>query len=253
MSDNIKIKHNASKEELNNRQNLLYLMKQNPLPDDEKLMNLGLFLKRQELTRFLFLNELYQKILNVHGNILEFGCRWGQNLVMFNNLRGIYEPYSSNRKIIGFDTFEGFKDIVKEDGEHNICKSGNYSVTEEYEKYLIQLLRIHELECPVSHLNKNTIIKGDVLETLPQYLKDFPETLLALVYFDMDVYKPTHKALGLIIDHLVGGAVLVFDQLNYSTFPGETQAVKDLFELHATNIIHSRFANNQGYFVWGKI
>ena len=39
---------------------------------------------------------------------MEFGVRWGQNLITLNNLRGIYEPFNHSRKIIGFDTFEGF-------------------------------------------------------------------------------------------------------------------------------------------------
>jgi len=244
----IKIKSNASDTEVNNRSNLLRFMKQSPLPDAEKLMNLGLFVKRQELTRFLFLNELYQKMLPVHGSIMEFGCRWGQNLVMLNNLRGIYEPYNVNRKIIGFDTFSGFNTITKEDGTDAICTKGNYSVTNGYEEYLIELLKIHEKECPVSHINKNTVIKGDVIDTVPHYLKEHPETLIAFAYFDMDVYEPTAKVLDAISQYLLPGAVVVFDELNYAPFPGETRAMKQYIQ--STQINHSKFANSQGYVIW---
>ena len=43
------------------------------------------------------MNELYQKTLDVTGDILEFGCRWGQNLSLFLNFRGIYEPYNMQK------------------------------------------------------------------------------------------------------------------------------------------------------------
>ena len=58
-------------------------------------------------------HELYQKILNVHGVVIEFGTRWGQNLALFESFRGMYEPYNHFRKIIGFDTFEGFLEEEK--------------------------------------------------------------------------------------------------------------------------------------------
>ena len=59
--------------ELDNRSQLLKLMQTSPIPESEVLMNLGLFLKRQDLSRILFMNELYQKQVGVHGSIFEFG------------------------------------------------------------------------------------------------------------------------------------------------------------------------------------
>ena len=88
-------------------------MLDSPIPDEEKLSQVGLFMKRQELSKILFFNELYQQILNVHGIIIEFGTRWGQNLTTLSNLSGIYEFYNYNRKIVGFDTFSGFLILIK--------------------------------------------------------------------------------------------------------------------------------------------
>jgi len=62
------------------------------------------------------MHELYQNIINVHGNIVEFGTRWGTNLALFESFRGMYEPYNYTRKIVGFDTFEGFSGIDGKDG-----------------------------------------------------------------------------------------------------------------------------------------
>src|SRR4051812_27502689 len=57
----------------------------------------------------------------------------GQNLALMETFRGIYEPFNHNRKIIGFDTFEGFPAIHEKDGKSEVAKAGAYSVTKDYE------------------------------------------------------------------------------------------------------------------------
>lgn len=80
------------------------LYKNSPLPRGEILDNLGLFCRRQSLSRIITMNKLYEMVVNTHGVIMEFGVRWGQNLALFQSFRGMYEPFNYNRKIIGFDT-----------------------------------------------------------------------------------------------------------------------------------------------------
>jgi hypothetical protein len=53
-----------------------------------------LFIKRQDLSKMLFMNDLYKKIIDVHGIIIEFRVRWGNNLALFESFRGIYEPFN---------------------------------------------------------------------------------------------------------------------------------------------------------------
>ena len=79
----------TSFKEKKNRQTLTELFNNWPSSDEFKMRNLGLFQNRINLMRILFMNELYQKTLDVTGDILEFGCRWGQNLSLFLNFRGI--------------------------------------------------------------------------------------------------------------------------------------------------------------------
>src|SRR4051812_17790685 len=95
------------------RAEFLDLFRSSPIPDDEILMNLGLFTRRQLLSRIMFMHEMYQKIIHVQGVVIELGVRWGQNLALFENFRGMYEPHNYTRKIIGFDTFEGFPSVHK--------------------------------------------------------------------------------------------------------------------------------------------
>jgi hypothetical protein len=211
-----------SDNELSAYREMVRLYKCSPIPDREVLANLGLFLNRSALSRIITFCELYQKILNVHGHIIEFGARWGQTLSLFCMLRNIYEPYNFSRKIIGFDTFEGSSEISPLDGSQ--LQAGGFSVTEGYERYLEQILTCQEALSPRGHLKRFELVKGDVRETLPQYLTDHPETILAFVYFDMVIYEPTKESLRLIRDRLTKGSVVGFDELTLSEFPGETTA-----------------------------
>ncbi len=219
----------ASIDEKDRRETLFGLYHACPIPDREVLANLGLYQNGPALARILFMNELYQKVVPLHGVIMEFGCRWGQNLALFLNLRGIHEPFNFNRKIIGFDTFEGFPSIDEKDGA--LANADGFKVTPEYQQYLEQILALHDEDNPVGHVKKFELIKGDAVVGLEQYLRDNPETIIALAYFDLDLYEPTKGCLELIQDYVTKGSIIGFDELNYHVFPGETLALKEVMRL----------------------
>lgn len=244
------IKNIASEKEKNNRLKLKNLFEKNPIFENEKINNIGVFLKRQELSKILFFNEIYSEIKNVHGVVMEFGVRWGQNLTTLNNLRGIYEPFNHSRKIIGFDTFKGFSGVGVEDGEYNYNKSGAFNVSENYEEYLTQVLKTHENECPLSHIEKNFLIKGDAIETLKKYLNHHRETIIAFAYFDFDIYKPTLECLKLIKPFLTKGSIIGFDELCDPGFPGETQALREVLGTTNFEIKRNRFSGIQSYLIF---
>jgi hypothetical protein len=210
--------------------------KNSPLPADEILPNLGLFLTSKTLSRILFFYEIYQKILHTHGIIAEFGVRWGQTLSVCAALRGIFEPFNRHRKIVGFDTFAGFKGLSGKDGRLCACKDGSFSVSENYEDYLAALLGLQEALNPIPHLKKYELVKGDAAQTVPQYLRQHPETIVSLAVFDFDIYAPTKAALEAVKPHLCKGSVLVFDELCDDYFPGETLALREVFSLDKLRI-----------------
>lgn len=232
-----------------NRDNLLTLFKESPIPDDEKLSHLGLFIKRQDLMKILFINELYQMIVPVHGCVMEFGVRWGQNMALFESFRGIYEPYNNNRRFIGFDTFEGFAQVHEKDGGSDIIHEGAFNVTEGYEKRLEQILDCHENESPISHIKKYRLVKGDAITGIDAYLKKNPETIIAFAYFDFDIYAPTKKCLEAIRPHITKGTVIGFDEINVHDYPGETLALKEVLGLDRYRIRRSKYSSVQSYLV----
>lgn len=226
--------------EVNAYKKLSQFLKKNKISDDELISNIGLFLTRQNFSRTLFFNEIYKKIINTHGVIMEFGTRWGQNLVTLNNLRGIYEPYNYNRKIIAFDTFEGFPSVHKKDGDDSSI--GDYSVTEKYKDFLLEILDAHNTLSPLNHIQKHELVVGDASKTVPAYLEKHPETIIAFAYFDFDIYKPTKQCLDSIKPFITKGSIIGFDELNYDKFPGETIALRESLGLDSYKIQRTNYA-----------
>ena len=113
-------------------------------------------LQRESISRILYYDKLYQKIVGVPGCILEFGVQWGATLSQLISLRAIHEPYNHRRHIYGFDTFKGFVNTDKiKDGKH--LNDGDYKVDKNYETKLEKLLNLHESNCPLPQI-KNFLL-----------------------------------------------------------------------------------------------
>lgn len=210
------------------REKLYNLFRQRPLPDDQLLISLGLFMRSSSLAKILFCNELYELILNQPGVIVEFGTWWGQNLAIFENLRAIYEPFNQSRRIIGFDTFTGYPSISEKDKASATITEGGYKVSENYKEYLTDILAFHEQNNVLANIKKTFLVEGDVCETVPSFFNSNPETIIALAYFDMALYQPTKVCLQSIKPHLVPGSVVMLDEFNSQEYPGETIAFKEV-------------------------
>ena len=175
---------------------------------------------------------IYKKILDTHGVIFEFGVRWGQTLSILSALRGILEPFNRHRKIVGFDTFTGFKGMSDKDGDKCKTTDGSFSVSTGHKTFLDNLLNANDSLNPISHLKKYELVEGDAKNTIPEYLKKHPETVVSMAILDFDIYEPTKIALEAIKPHLMKGSILVFDQLCDDIFPGETIAVQEVLGLN---------------------
>ena len=87
------------------------------------------------------------------------------------------------------------------------------------------------------------------METVPAYLEENPETIIALAYFDFDLYEPTKVVLEAIKDRLVKGSIVGFDELNDHDAPGETRAVMEVLGLNNIRLERFRHASRTSYFV----
>jgi hypothetical protein len=239
----------ASDTEREGRGAMVDLLRAAPLPDDQLLSNLGLFLESKNLSRILFMDFLFRQIVDVQGVVMEFGTRWGQNLALFAALRGIYDPFNRHRKLVGFDTFEGFPEIGPQDGRASMMRPGQLAVAPDYARYLEQVLALHERLNPLSHLRKFALRAGDATVELPRYLDEAPATIVALAYFDFDLYEPTRRCLELIRPRLTRGSVVGFDELNDPDSPGETHALMEVFGLPNVRVRRFPHVSRASYFV----
>lgn len=239
----------SSNEEAVVRDRMRELFQNCPIPGKDILNNLGLFLNSKNLSRILFFDHLYRQIVDVQGVAIEFGTRWGQNSALFAALRGIYEPFNRNRTILSFDTFEGLSKLTEHDRENGPFKQGGLSVSAGYEQYLDQIMDVQEKDNPMGHIKKYEVIKGDASTTFGEYLEKHPETIVALAYFDMDIYQPTRDCLKLLKDRLVRDSVIGFDELNDAATPGETVALREIFGLNNIRLKRYRYTSRVSYFV----
>jgi hypothetical protein len=222
-----------------------------PIGPAELLQHLGLFLTRPSLARILFMHDLYRKVLDVPGCIMEFGCHFGQNLALFTSFRTIYEPQNIGRKIIGFDTFEGYISSSPQDGERvaaSVARRAS-ATGEKWEASLDHILDCHNALGPRAHIKKHEIIKGDVTETLPAYIARNPETIIALAYFDLGVYEPTRKCLELVRDRMPKGSIIGLDHLGLAEVPGDSLAIREILTYRDCRYVRDPRVPYQSYLV----
>jgi len=195
----------------------------------------NVFLRRQTLSRILFLNKIYKKVVTKPGYILEFGCREGASLSIFTALRGIYEPYNFNRRIYGFDTFKGFPSTSAEDGLG--VKDGDLGVPDNWKETLDNIISILVEDSPLPKLQITKTISGDVVDTWNMFVESEPSLTVAMAVFDMDLYAPTKFLLERVIEFMPKGSILLFDEFNTALFPGETKAVKEVLGIRNLNLL----------------
>ena len=183
--------------------------------------------ENNRISDFISHLELYKMIVKLPGDVLEFGVYKGSSLIQFLSFRELYENCES-RSIVGFDMYGKFPDDLKKlDSDKSFIrkfeKDGGYGISEaDLDMFLKK-----------KNFSNYSLICGDILKTLPDYLKNNPEKRFSLIHIDVDVYEPTKHILENTWDKIVEGGVLILD--DYGTVEGETKAVDEF--LHNKNIL----------------
>lgn len=238
--------------------------KESPGPDFEKhfmetatspaikLNAFSRFVPRQAQSTYLFKWELFKRVEKIHGSIVELGVFQGGGLFSFANFSTITEPYNYQRKIIGFDTFAGFPDIATEDEKtqttHPHRRTGGFNVSKDHFSELQESIHQFDQNRYLSERTKIELIKGDVCDSIPEYLDQNPHLLISLLYFDMDLYKPTLFALEALYDRVVKGGIVAFDEINDARWPGETTAFLEFFADKAGTMERLAFEPSASFF-----
>ena len=170
--------------------------------------------------------EIYKMILNLPGDVLEFGVYKGSSFIQFLSFREYYENFES-RSIVGFDAYGKFPDDVKLDSDKSFIrkfeKEGGHGISEsDLDVYLKK-----------KNLSNYSLVPGNIFNTLPDYLKNNPEKKISLVHIDVDVYEPTKFILEHTWDKIVKNGICILD--DYGFGEGETKAVDEF--MHNKNIL----------------
>ena len=195
------------------------------LPEIEKAFeyenNFYLSCRTQRLSKFIAHYELFKRVNDLTGEIVECGVFKGASFVRWCHFRSMLGE-SWARKIIGFDIFGKFPapdhldmDKLKE----WTAQAGDESIGRD------QLFEILDSKGMNSKIE---LISGDINSTIPKYVEDHPELRIALLNLDTDIYEPSVTILENLYDKIVPGGVLILD--DYGVFHGETKAADEFFK-----------------------
>jgi hypothetical protein len=159
--------------------------------------------------------------MDIPGAIVECGIFKGPSFARFAMFRNLLESGDS-RDMIGFDIFGKFPSTTFEDDKAKlnqfIATAGDESISEEQ---LISVLAAKKCDSRIS------LVKGDILKTVPDYVDQHPELKISLLHLDVDIYEPSKCVLEHLFPRMARGGILILD--DYGIFPGATKAVDDYF------------------------
>jgi hypothetical protein len=207
----------------------------NPDTVESKLENFPKYVRRQHLKRFLAMYEIFKLAMPVKGSVVECGVFQGFGLMSWAKLSAMLEPEDLTRRIYGFDTFGGFPSVhSKDESQVRTAEIGELSAGS-YDE-LLQLIQEYDTDRFLGHINKVELIKGDMAQTIPEFINQHPHLLVSLLFIDCDLYEPTKIALEHFVPRMPRGGVLVFDELDNPIWPGESTALLDTIGIRALKL-----------------
>ena len=186
--------------------------------------------------------ELYKRVVDLPGEVLEFGVYKGASIAKLLAFRGILEVEHS-RKIIGFDAFGKFP-------QTGVDSSGDRDFIERFEGEGGDGFDCSEIDhyLQLKGFGNYELIAGDVRNTLPDLLETRPELRVALLHLDLDVYEPTVEVLRLLETRLVVGALVMVD--DYASVGGASLAIDEFVERHQLRVEKLSMSHNPSFITW---
>ena len=213
----------------------------------EKMQNFAKYVPTQDLRKFICRCELFKKVLQIHGSIIECGVLYGGGLMTWAQLSEIFEPLNHTRNIIGFDTFSGFSALSDQDKTCKAHQGKEGGLALDSYDDLIEAIKIYDGSRFLSHIQKVRLIRGKVEDTLPIYIEKNPHLVVSLLWLDFDVYEPTVAALKYLVPRIPKGGIIVFDELNHELWPGETIAVMEQLGINNLRIQRFEFGGTMSF------
>jgi hypothetical protein len=180
------------------------------------------------IRKLLVRYELFNMTLDVPGDIVECGVFKGAGWMYWLKLLKLY-AHGEQKRVIGFDTFGAFADSLL-DYERESAKA--FTTESEFDG-----VRPEEILALANQagLNNAELIAGDVIQTLPNYIKVNQGFRISLLNLDFDTYHGTKVALENLYDLVTPGGIIVLDEYGKRGW-GESDAVDEFFKRKAVEI-----------------
>jgi hypothetical protein len=188
--------------------------------------------RRQWLKRFLAHVELFQKTLDVPGDIAELGVFRGLGLMTWANLLEAYCIGDRTKTVYGFDNWKGFVKFDQQDGVSSNTANktlGGFN-PESFHQELLDAIAIYDSDRFIPWKSRVKLIDGQIEQTVFDFVDQNPGVRFSLIHFDCDLYAPTKAALEALWPCVSRGGVLLFDEYSIPDWPGETQAVDEFLD-----------------------
>lgn len=221
-------------------------------PIDTRLDNFEKYIRRQSMSRFLARYELFKMQMNTKGCIVECGVHHGGGLMAWAKLSSALEPYALDRRVFGFDTFEGFPSVSEKDvGNVDNARTAVGGLATGYDVFaeLNELVADYDENRFLNQFQKVFMVRGDATQTIPRFVEENRYLLVSLLFLDFDLYEPTRAALTHFLPRMPRGSILAFDELNNPWWPGETVAALEMLGLNDRAIERFSFDPNISYVV----
>lgn len=184
------------------------------------------YLEKQEFKYILWLDRIYEKIQNTPGHIVELGVAYGRNAILFSHFIDMHNE-SDIRQYFGFDTFDGYTESTLA-SEKNLSGSNWKNIDTESVKDRVSMSKTR---------TKVHLKQGDIIETIPRFLKNNPNFKAALVYVDCNAYEPAIAALRALRPHLMPGAIVCMDEKKQG---GETKALLEFCSENELDLVKDK-------------
>jgi hypothetical protein len=197
--------------------------------------------------KLLARTQLFEKVKDVPGDIVECGVFKGTGLFTFLKLKRYFCP-NTYKKVIGFDFFNSqeLTSTLKNQDQSamkTLFDGRKFEHDSEFKQKLDSTIRSsgfqdHEYE----------LISGDISKTVVEYVENRPGAKISLLYLDLDLEVPTYNTLMSLWDRVSSGGIVVFDEYAYHNW-SESKGVDRFFADHDIKINSLNFFAPSAYVV----
>ena len=169
--------------------------------------------------------DLMNECKSIPGDIAECGVYRGSTLI---SMALFLQQIGSEKKVFGFDSFQGFDDHVETDlnlgGQFDQQKrrGGFGNTSRSFVQKRLNILDLNHVELVSGFFEKS--------------LEKFSERQYSFVHLDCDIYESYHTCLNYLYPRLSGGGIMLLDEYDDPPWPGCNLAVDEFLTEHSIDL-----------------